>query len=126
MILSSKDLRHQRVYPSVRVEGDARDGLERPIRLADVGVVLLVFRPSVACRDATNLLEAAAIGATDGMKLVLNVAAMLIAFLAMIAMLNALVGAGRSHGFGDRVRAEQHIVDQNLSQRGIGIARSVV
>ena len=43
-------------------------------------------------RTATNVLEAAAIGATDGMKLVLNVAAMLIAFLAMIAMFNALVG----------------------------------
>jgi CNT family concentrative nucleoside transporter len=43
-------------------------------------------------RTATNVLEAAAIGATDGMKLVLNVAAMLIAFLALIAMFNALVG----------------------------------
>ena len=35
-----------------------------------------------------NLLEAAAIGASDGLKLALNVAAMLIAFLALIAMLD--------------------------------------
>ena len=35
-----------------------------------------------------NLLEAAAIGASDGLKLALNVAAMLIAFLALIALLN--------------------------------------
>src|SRR4029434_6579176 len=33
-----------------------------------------------------NALEAIAIGATDGMKLALNVAAMLIAFMALIAM----------------------------------------
>ena len=33
-----------------------------------------------------NLIEAAANGATDGMKLAINVAAMLIAFVPMIAM----------------------------------------
>jgi CNT family concentrative nucleoside transporter len=38
-----------------------------------------------------NLLEAAAIGASDGLKLALNVAAMLIAFLALIAMLDWVV-----------------------------------
>jgi CNT family concentrative nucleoside transporter len=38
-----------------------------------------------------NLLEAAAIGASDGLKLALNVAAMLIAFLALIAMLDFFV-----------------------------------
>ena len=39
-----------------------------------------------------NAIEAAAIGATDGMKLALNVAAMLIAFLALIAMADAMIG----------------------------------
>lgn len=39
-----------------------------------------------------NVLEAAAEGASAGMKLALNVAAMLIAFVALVAMLNALVG----------------------------------
>ena len=39
----------------------------------------------VPCQGV-NLLEAAAIGASDGMKLALNVAAMLIVFLALIAM----------------------------------------
>ncbi|MEQ8787797.1 MAG: NupC/NupG family nucleoside CNT transporter [Pirellulaceae bacterium] len=43
-------------------------------------------------RKSANVLEAAAVGASDGMKLAINVAAMLIAFLAMIAMLNSLVG----------------------------------
>ena len=43
-------------------------------------------------RKGTNVIEAAAIGATDGMKLALNVGAMLIAFLALIAMCNALIG----------------------------------
>ena len=43
-------------------------------------------------RLATNAIEAAAIGASDGMKLAINIAAMLIAFLAMIAMIDALFG----------------------------------
>jgi CNT family concentrative nucleoside transporter len=40
---------------------------------------------------ATNLIEAAAIGAADGLKLALNVAAMLIAFIALVAMCDALL-----------------------------------
>ncbi len=43
-------------------------------------------------KDA-NLIEAAAKGATDGLKLALNVGAMLIAFLALIALSNAAIGA---------------------------------
>ena len=43
-------------------------------------------------KNATNVIEAAAIGASDGMKLAINIAAMLIAFLALIAMLDALIG----------------------------------
>lgn len=49
---------------------------------------------------AANLIEAAASGATAGMKLAINVAAMLIAFLAIIAMFNAVVGwTGAWFGF---------------------------
>ncbi len=43
-------------------------------------------------RRGINVIEAAAIGAGDGMKLALNIAAMLIAFLALIAMLDAIIG----------------------------------
>ena len=43
-------------------------------------------------KPATNVIEAAAIGASDGMKLAINIAAMLIAFLALIAMANAFIG----------------------------------
>lgn len=39
-------------------------------------------------RETRNVLDAAAAGATDGLKLALNVAAMLIAFVALLAMLN--------------------------------------
>jgi CNT family concentrative nucleoside transporter len=39
-----------------------------------------------------NVIDAAATGASDGMRLALNVAAMLIAFVAFIAMFNALLG----------------------------------
>ena len=43
-------------------------------------------------RRGVNAVEAAAIGASDGLKLALNIGAMLIAFLALIAMLDAIVG----------------------------------
>lgn len=47
----------------------------------------------------SNLIEAAAGGASDGVKLAINVAAMLIAFVALIALLNALLGwAGEVSG----------------------------
>lgn len=57
-------------------------------------------------RTAANVIEAAADGASEGMKLAINVVAMLIAFLAMVAMLDAgveLLGdwAGRLTGAGD-------------------------
>src|SRR3569833_3196318 len=48
-------------------------------------------------KTAVNLIDAAAQGAGDGLHLVLNIAAMLIAFLALIAMLNG--GFGKMHGW---------------------------
>lgn len=48
-------------------------------------------------RRHANLLEAAAAGASDGLKLALNVGAMLIAFIALITMINYALGwAGTS------------------------------
>jgi CNT family concentrative nucleoside transporter len=44
-------------------------------------------------RQGHNVIEAAAIGATDGIKLAINVVGMILAFLALIAMLNWLVGS---------------------------------
>ncbi len=50
----------------------------------------------------TNVVEAAAVGASDGLKLALNIGAMLIAFLALIAMANGLLGwLGSLFGFVD-------------------------
>lgn len=42
--------------------------------------------------DCVNVIDAAAQGASDGMKLVINVIAMLIAFLALIALLDSILG----------------------------------
>lgn len=41
---------------------------------------------------STNLIDAAATGASDGMRLALNVGAMLISFIALIAMVNGMLG----------------------------------
>ena len=43
-------------------------------------------------QDSVNVIDAAAGGASDGMRLALNVGAMLIAFLALIALINGLLG----------------------------------
>jgi len=48
-------------------------------------------------RTAVNVIDAAAQGAGDGLRLALNVGGMLIAFLALIAMLNGILGW--AHGF---------------------------
>jgi CNT family concentrative nucleoside transporter len=49
---------------------------------------------------ATNVIEAAATGASDGLKLAVNVAAMLLAFIALIAMLNGILsGLGGLVGY---------------------------
>ncbi len=45
-------------------------------------------------KTATNVIDAAATGASEGMSLALNVAAMLLAFIALIAMLNGILGWG--------------------------------
>ena len=54
---------------------------------------------STACTDSAdddpqpvNVLDAAALGAASGLKLALNVGAMLLAFISLIALLNGLVG----------------------------------
>ncbi len=43
-------------------------------------------------RETRNVIDAAAAGASDGLKLALNVAAMLIAFVALLALVNYLLG----------------------------------
>lgn len=51
-------------------------------------------------KNASNIIEAAAVGAGDGLTLALNVAAMLIAFIAIIALVNYFLGwAGNAFGF---------------------------
>jgi CNT family concentrative nucleoside transporter len=53
---------------------------------ATMGTVRVAVAP-----QGVNLIEAAAIGAADGVRLAINVAAMLIAFIALIAMLDAMI-----------------------------------
>jgi concentrative nucleoside transporter, CNT family len=51
--------------------------------------------------DSVNVIDAAARGAGDGLKLALNVGAMLLAFIALIAMINGLLGwIGGWFGYG--------------------------
>ena len=48
-------------------------------------------------QTAVNVIDAAAQGAGDGLRLVLNIGGMLIAFLALIAMANGILGWGHAH-----------------------------
>ncbi len=53
-------------------------------------------------KTEVNLIDAAAAGAGQGLKLALNVGAMLLAFIALIAMVNAIVGGvGGLFGYAD-------------------------
>ncbi|MEL7029065.1 MAG: nucleoside transporter C-terminal domain-containing protein, partial [Pseudomonadota bacterium] len=77
---------------------DARDGGDPPQDILG----LTKERP-----PHSNVVMAAAVGAQDGLKLAVNVAAMLIAFVALIALLNGLIGwAGGLAGF-DGLTAQQ-------------------
>ena len=42
-------------------------------------------------KESKNIIDAAAAGASDGMKLAINIAAMLLAFVALIPMINHLI-----------------------------------
>jgi CNT family concentrative nucleoside transporter len=48
-------------------------------------------------KTAVNVIDAAAQGAGDGLRLVLNIGAMLIAFLALIALMNGMMGWAHVH-----------------------------
>ncbi len=51
-------------------------------------------------QESVNVIDAAARGAGDGLKLALNVGAMLLAFIALIAMMNGMLGGiGKLFGF---------------------------
>lgn len=58
-----------------------------------------------------NVIDAAAKGAADGMKLAINIAAMLIAFIALVALLNSMIASigswtGLDLGFGQELSLE--------------------
>jgi CNT family concentrative nucleoside transporter len=58
-------------------------------------------------KTESNVIEAAAAGASEGLQLALNVAAMLIAFIALIALLNyVLVWTGNIFGVNEYLKAE--------------------
>ena len=57
---------------------------------------------------ATNVIEAAAIGASDGVQLAINITGMLIAFLALLAMGNAMLA-----GFGELIQYLINLVVAN-------------
>ncbi len=68
-----------------------------------------------AIAPTANVLDAAAAGAADGLKLALNVAAMLIAFVAMLALLNWPLAALGETGVGDRVESWLGVSELSLS-----------
>lgn len=58
-------------------------------------------------KNASNIIEAAAAGASDGLTLALNVAAMLIAFIALIALINYFLG-----WFGNTIGINQFLISK--------------
>jgi CNT family concentrative nucleoside transporter len=63
------------------------------ILVPEIGKPVTAGRVSVVVeRPGVNIIDAAARGAGDGLQLALNIAAMLIAFLALIALVNGVLG----------------------------------
>lgn len=58
-------------------------------------------------KNASNVIEAAANGAADGWKLAINVGAMLLAFIALIALINYLL-----NGFGDLININEYLMSK--------------
>jgi len=56
-------------------------------------------------KNASNVIEAAANGAADGWKLAINVGAMLLAFIALIALVNYLL-----YGVGDLINVNEYLM----------------
>ncbi len=71
-------------------------------------------------RESKNVIDAAAAGASDGMKLAINIAAMLLAFVALIAMLNAIIG-----WFGDLHIPGYQSLNMMLNHGAMGEAQTV-
>ena len=71
-------------------------------------------------KQSVNVIEAAANGASDGMKLAINIAAMLIGFLALIAMLDAvLFGVGEAIQYSLYGQLEEGEPDFQWSLKGL-------
>jgi len=68
-------------------------------------------------KTASNVIEAAATGAADGLKLALNVAGMLLAFIALIAMVNWIIQAVFTDLFGitATVKTAQGLTDSPIT-----------
>lgn len=80
-------------------------------------------------QPATNFIEASATGATDGMKLVLNVIAMLIAIVALVAMVNWIVSfvpigvcPDSAIGFGYNVSCGVDAAGQAVTARSLDLS----
>jgi concentrative nucleoside transporter, CNT family len=63
------------------------------ILIPETGTPLTAGKVSVHIeKESKNIIDAAAAGASDGMRLAINIAAMLLAFVALIALLNGIIG----------------------------------
>lgn len=88
------------VFPDIAGHLIAASVMSAPAALAIAKVMVpetetpetLTAQARLSRPDTVNVLDAAARGASDGLKLALNVAAMLLAFIALLAMLNYGIG----------------------------------
>ena len=77
-------------------------------------------------RSTSNIIDAAASGAGDGLKLALNVGAMLLAFIALIALLNAPIQWLGTHAWGgDAASTLNHWLSQT-SGRSIRLSMQTI
>lgn len=92
-------LRH--IFPDIAGHLIAASVMSAPAALVVAKIILPELEQSMTAgevkmsveKDSANVIDAAARGAGTGLKLALNVGAMLLAFIALIAMVNFLIGS---------------------------------
>lgn len=78
-------------------------------------------------KEEENVLEAAAVGAGEGLKLALNVGAMLLAFLALLAVTNALLGwIGNPTMFGAELWNLNEVIAESSGGRFQGLTLQTI
>lgn len=102
---------------------ESADNTGSPVEASSAEITAAHAIPAAELEPSANLLDAASAGATDGLKLALNVGAMLIAFVSLLALVNwpiQAMGEIIAHMYWPlRVQGVSHEIASSVAEFGI-------